>query len=60
MKIKALFLIAIIAFATIGAAMFIKVSNDHKECSTITKQVKDADGNTVTVSEHVCKEKANF
>lgn len=60
MKIKALSLIAIIAFATIGAAIFIRVSNDHKECSTVTRQVIDAQGNTVTVKEHVCKEKASF
>jgi len=57
MKIKIFSLIAIIAFATVGAIMFINVSNDHKECSTITKKVVDADGNTVTIKEHVCKEK---
>ncbi|ALM49655.1 hypothetical protein AMR72_12530 [Flavobacterium psychrophilum] len=60
MKIKIFFLIAIVAFAITGAAIFVNVTNDHKECSDITKQVTDADGNIVTVKEHVCKEKFNL
>ncbi len=60
MKIKIFTLIAIVAFAFIGAAIFVNVSNDHKECSDVTKQTTDANGNTVTVKEHVCKEKYNL
>jgi len=60
MKIKIFIIIAIIAFAAIGAAMFVNVSNDHKECSDVTKQIRDANGNTVTVKEHICKEKYSF
>lgn len=59
MKIKIFSIIAIIVFATVGAIMFINVSNDHKECSTVTKKVIDANGNTITTQEHVCKEKYN-
>lgn len=60
MKIKIFSFIAIIVFATVGAIMFINVSNDHKECNTVTKQTVDANGNTVTVSNHVCNEKHNL
>lgn len=40
--------------------IFIKSSNDHKECATVIDRVKDKDGNIVTVSKHKCKEKYNF
>lgn len=60
MKIKIFFLIAIVAFAITCAAIFVNVTNDHKECSDITKQVTDADGNIVIVKEHVCEEKFNL
>ncbi|MHA3788177.1 hypothetical protein ACX0HA_08210 [Flavobacterium hauense] len=59
MKIKIFSLIAIIVFAAVGAIIFINVSNDHKECTTVTKKIADTDGNTVTVTEHVCNEKYN-
>ena len=36
---------------------FIHFSNDHIECETVVKKYKNNDGDIVTRTEHVCKEK---
>ena len=58
MKLKAI--AGTLIVATVGTIMFIRFSNDHKECHTATKQVTDAKGNSITIQEHVCKEKFSF
>lgn len=59
MKKSILFLMLII-FGTIGIYIFIKRSNDHKECTVSIEYSKDADGNDVTTQNHVCREQYNF
>lgn len=60
MKLKAIVLVGTLIVATVSIIMFIRISNDHKECHTTTKQVTNAKGNSVTIQEHVCKEKFNL
>jgi hypothetical protein len=56
MNKKTLVLI-ILAFALgFGGTFFIIRSNDHVECETTIKRVKDKNGNWVTIEEHICKE----
>jgi uncharacterized membrane protein len=40
-----------------GGTFFIIKSNDHIECETVVKKYKNNDGDIVTRTEHVCKEK---
>lgn len=60
MKFKAVILLGTLIVAAVSTIMFIRFSNDHKECHTTTKQVTDAKGNSITIQEHVCKEKFSF
>ena len=42
------------------AYYFIKISNDHLECETITSTKIDKNRNSVVVKSHLCKEKYAF
>ena len=42
------------------AYYFIKISNDHLECDTLTSIEIDKNGNKVVVTKHICKEKYSF
>jgi len=42
------------------AYYFIKISNDHLECDTLTSIEIDKNGNKVVVKKHICKEKYSF
>jgi hypothetical protein len=42
------------------AYYFIKISNDHLECETVTSFKKDKNGNKVVDTKHICKEKYSF
>ena len=52
-------LLFVIVFS-FSVAMFINLSNDHKECSTLVTKEWDEKGNKITKEEHVCKEKFSF
>jgi hypothetical protein len=39
---------------------FIKISNDHLECDTVTSTKIDKNGNKVVNTKHVCNEKYSF
>ncbi|RWW92332.1 hypothetical protein [Flavobacterium cerinum] len=60
MKFKAVILLGTLIAATVSTIMFMRFSNDHKECHTTIKRVTNVKGKTVTVQEHVCKEKYNI
>ena len=47
-------LVFIIGFS---GTIFIMKNNDHIECETVVKKYKNNDGDIVTRTEHVCKEK---
>jgi len=50
-----------IILMSVLAILFVKDSNDHKECSEIQETKTLKNGTTVVVTnEHVCKEKYNF
>ena len=51
---------SILFILTIGIIRFIKVSNDHKECSQKIEKKLDSNGNNVTTKIHICNEKYNF
>jgi hypothetical protein len=42
------------------AYYFIKISNDHLECDTVTSTKIDKNGNKVVNTNHICKEKYSF
>lgn len=48
MKVKIFFLIAIVAFAVTGAAIFVNASHDNRENCEISKQTDNK--NTVTIN----------
>ncbi|MFT5847962.1 MAG: hypothetical protein ACJARX_001701 [Psychroserpens sp.] len=51
----------VVIFVSVLAILFIKNSNDHKECSEIQETKTIANGSTVvTTNKHVCKEKYNL
>ena len=52
-------LILIVMVAT-GSFLFIRFSNDHKECEDVISKSTDSDGNTIVTTEHICKEKYSF
>ena len=45
-----------IVIAAIALVYLITISNDHAECGVKTSIVTDAQGNSVTRQEHICKE----
>jgi len=57
---KTLITISVLVLVVFGSIIFIKNSNDHKECSTSIEHSKDADGNDITTDNHICNEKYNF
>ena len=59
MSSKAKYLILIISLVVIGfgSYMFVKFSNDHKECSSTQEVTIAQDGSKVVSTKHVCKEK---
>jgi len=57
---KTLITISVLVLVVFGSIIFIKNSNDHKECSTSIEHSKDADGNDITTENHICNEKYNF
>jgi len=44
----------------VALLIFIKFSNDHIECETVTDSFKDKDGNKVLKTSHICHEKFNL
>jgi hypothetical protein len=42
------------------AYYFIKISNDHLECDTVTSTKIGKNGNKVVNTKHICKEKYSF
>ena len=50
-------LVFIIGFS---GTIFIMKNNDHIECETVMRKFKNYDGDTVTRTEHVCKEEYSF
>jgi hypothetical protein len=50
-------LVFIIGFS---GTIFIMKNNDHIECETVVRKFKNYDGETVTRTEHVCKEEYSF
>jgi hypothetical protein len=57
---KTILIFSVLIVGTIGSIIFIRNSNDHKECSTSVVHSKDADGNDITTENHICNEKYNF
>lgn len=51
---------SILFISTIGIILFIKLSNDHKECNQKIEKKLDSNSNTVTTKIHICNEKYNF
>jgi hypothetical protein len=61
MKNRSSYLVIILVF-TIGFSGTISImkNNDHIECETVVRKYKNNDGDIVTKTEHVCKEKYSF
>jgi hypothetical protein len=58
---KAVMLSFVVILFLIMASVFIKNSNDHRECSQIQETKTLNNGSTVVrTNKHVCKEKYNF
>lgn len=57
---KKILIFSVLILGTISSIIFIRDSNDHKECSTSIEHSKDADGNDITTKRHICKEKYNM
>lgn len=60
MKSKIVLGIGTLIVVTISTIMFIRNTNDHKECETTISQTTNDDGTVVTTEEHICKERFNF
>lgn len=59
-KPRFIMVISGIVILTISTLTFIKLNNDHKECSTETIFSKNKKGEEIKVEKHICKEKYNF
>ena len=59
-KQKYLMVIGGIVILTISTLIFIRLNNDHKECSTETVFAKNNKGEEIKVEKHICKEKYSF
>jgi Na+/H+ antiporter NhaC len=57
---KSIYSVSVVIVLTIVVLFFIRYSNDHKECSTETTVTKDASGNKIQESKHICREKFSF
>ena len=60
MKRKSLITLLLLLTITAGALLFIKESNDHKECNDRYESSKDNHGNLVVSKQHICQEKYSF
>jgi len=60
MKRKSIFSLLLLLIATVGTVLFIKVNNDHKECTDRYESIKDGNGNLVVNKQHICAEKYSF
>ena len=61
MKNRSVYLVSILVFIIgFSGTIFIMKNNDHIECETVVRKFKNNDGNIVTQTEHVCKEKYSF
>ena len=60
MKRKQTFTLLLLLLFTVGTLLFIKESNDHKECSDRYESTKDSNGNLVVSKQHICQEKYSF
>lgn len=59
-KPKFIMVISGIVILTISTLIFIRLNNDHKECSTETIFSKNNNGDEIKVEKHICKEKYSF
>jgi len=59
-KLKFIVVISGIVILTISILTFIKLNNDHKECSTETTFLKKSNGEEIKLEKHICKEMYNF
>lgn len=59
-KLKLIMVISGIVILTISILTFIRLNNDHKECSTETTFSKKNNSEKIKVEKHICKEKYNF
>ncbi|WP_275154284.1 hypothetical protein [Elizabethkingia meningoseptica] len=59
-KTKFIAVISVLVILTISSLMFIRLNNDHKECSTETIISKNNKGEEIKVEKHICKEKYNL
>ena len=58
MKNRSSYLVFILVFLIgFSGTIFIMKNNDHVECETVVKKYKNNDGDIVTRTEHVWKEK---
>lgn len=59
---KKLFLNSIfgIGLFTIAILVFICYSNDHVECEELTENTIGVNGEKISTTRHICKEKFNF
>ena len=60
MKRKQTFTFLLLLAFSVAAILFIKKSNDHKECTDHYATAKDSNGNLVVTKEHNCQEKFSF
>jgi len=60
MKKKGITIILGIVVCTIGILTFIFRSNDHIECSSETKHTIGENGEKISTTTHLCKEKYSF
>ena len=61
MKNRSVYLVSILVFIIgFSGTIFIMKNNDHIECETVVRKFKNNDGDIVTQTEHVCKEKYSF
>jgi hypothetical protein len=59
-KYITLSIVFMVALFCIGTFTFIRVNNDHKECRNVTKYSVGSNGEKITTTKHLCKEKYNF
>jgi hypothetical protein len=59
-KSKFIAVISGIVIFAISTLTFIRLNNDHKECSTETINSKNNKGEEVKIEKHICTEKYNL
>jgi hypothetical protein len=58
--IKNILILGSIVLVAFSALIFIHFSNDHIECTTVSKTLKNADDKILKIENHICKEKYSF